>query len=299
MKRCVAGALCILFVTAASLGADGRLDVGVFLRCAGTDDPAKAIEAVKALRFDSVQVSKLPDRFYTPEGAVEFSGMLKRAGVRGPMVVVVFDGESYRDRDAVERTVGLRPTALVTERVAYAKRCVEFAAGIEAKILTFHVGFLPPDPQDPIYQSMLNATREIAEHATARGVTVSLETGQETAAVLEGFLDRLRPLRVGINFDTANLVLYGMDLPPAALKRLLPRVTSVHVKDGLPPADPRALGRETRLGEGKADVRECLHILRQAHFEGPVIIENYVWRDSGTDPLDELRRAREFIEQSK
>ena len=118
---------------------------------------------------------------------------------------------------------------------------------------------------------------------------------QETAAVLEGFLDRLRPARVGINFDTANLVLYGMDSPPTALKRLLPHVTSVHVKDGLPPADARALGRETRLGEGKAGVRDCLRILREAHFTGPVIIENYVWREAGTDPRDELHRAREFI----
>lgn len=288
-------AFCVLFAAAIPPGAAGDLNVGVFLRCTGTDDPAKAIETARALGFDRIQVSRLPDRFYTPEGAVEFAGMLKRAGLRAPMVVVVFDGESYRDRESVERTVGLRPAALVSDRVAYAKRCVDFAAGIGASIVTFHVGFLPGDPQDPIYQSMLNATREIAARANAKGVTVSLETGQETAAVLEGFLDRLRPARVGINFDTANLVLYGMDSPPTALKRLLPHVTSVHVKDGLPPADARALGRETRLGEGKAGVRDCLRILREAHFTGPVIIENYVWREAGTDPRDELRRAREFI----
>jgi sugar phosphate isomerase/epimerase len=145
---------------------------------------------------------------------------------------------------------------------------------------------------------MLKATREVAEHAGGKGLTISLETGQETAAELEGFLERLRPARVGVNFDTANLVLYGMDNPPQALKRLLPHVTSVHVKDGVPPADPASLGRETRLGDGKAGVRECLRILRAANFQGPVVIENYVWRDARTDPLDELRRAREFIANS-
>jgi L-ribulose-5-phosphate 3-epimerase len=77
----------------------------------------------------------------------------------------------------------------------------------------------------------------------------------------------------------------------------LSRVTSIHVKDGLPPADERSLGRETRLGEGRAEVRECLRILHDAKFEGPLIIENYVWRQSNTDPLDELRRAKEFIER--
>jgi hypothetical protein len=30
-------------------------------------------------------------------------------------------------------------------------------------------------------------------------------------------------------------------------------------------------------------------------FEGPLIIENYVWRDLKTDPLDELARARDYI----
>jgi sugar phosphate isomerase/epimerase len=100
---------------------------------------------------------------------------------------------------------------------------------------------------------------------------------------------------VGVNFDTANLVLYGLDDPPRALGRLLDRVTSVHVKDGVPPDDPSRLGREVPLGEGRAQVRECLRLLEAAGFRGPLIIENYAWRDRGTDPLEELARARDLI----
>jgi sugar phosphate isomerase/epimerase len=270
--------------------------VGIFLRCTGQDDPAKALDAVKSLGLSLIQVSKLPDRFYTPEGAAEFAGMMNRNGIEAGSVVVVFDGESYKDRESVEKTVGFRPAHLLPQRLAYARKCVDFAAAIGTRIVTFHMGFLPKSPQDPIYRSMLQAVSDLARYAADKGVTISLETGQETADELALFLEKVTVARIGVNFDTANLVLYGMDSPPRALKRVLDRVTSVHVKDGLPPGDPRLLGRETRLGEGRADVKECLRMLLDPGFHGPLIIENYVWRNLGTDPLEELRRAKEFVE---
>ena len=71
---------------------------------------------------------------------------------------------------------------------------------------------------------------------------------------------------------------------------------SLHIKDGLPPAAQGALGRETRLGEGRAGVKECLTILKEARFAGPLVIENYVARETGKDPMEELRRAKAFID---
>ena len=89
-----------------------------------------------------------------------------------------------------------------------------------------------------------------------------------------------------------------MNHPPDALRRLLDRVTSIHVKDGIPPDAPGKLGREVRLGEGRGEVGSCLEMLRRAGFAGPLVIENYVARASGADPLDELRRAKAFIEKT-
>ena len=37
--------------------------LGVFLRCTGQNDPLPALRAVKSLGLDTIQVSKLPDRF--------------------------------------------------------------------------------------------------------------------------------------------------------------------------------------------------------------------------------------------
>jgi L-ribulose-5-phosphate 3-epimerase len=271
--------------------------IGVFLASTGRTDPREAMEAVRAVGLNMIQVSRLPERFYTPDGAKEFAGLLKDTGVHASAVVVVFAGESYRDQDAVRATVGFLPAAMSEAREAHARRCVDFAAAIGVKIVTFHVGFLPGDSSDPAYQRMRNAVSRIAGYAKGKGVTISLETGQETGEELGRFIDQITTARVAVNFDTANLVLYGKEDPPKALRSLLNRVTSVHLKDGLPPKDPHQLGTEVRLGEGEAEVAACLRILNEAGFQGPLVIENYVWR-RGTDPLDELRLAKGFAERT-
>ena len=54
---------------------------GVFLRCTGLDDPLFAMQALKALGLDTVQVSKLPDRCYTPEGAAGIRARPRRSRI--------------------------------------------------------------------------------------------------------------------------------------------------------------------------------------------------------------------------
>jgi sugar phosphate isomerase/epimerase len=282
----------------AQSGGTSANPTGVFLRCTGLDDPLLAMQAVKALGLDTVQVSKLPDRYYTPEGAAEFAGMLRSTGIRADSVVAVFAGESYADRDTVVRTVGFRPLHLIQERLAYLRKCVDFAQAIGAGIVTFHMGFLPDSPGDGAYQQMLAAVTDIAGYAAKRHVTISLETGQETGQQLAAFLDRITVARVGVNFDPANLVIYGVDSPSQALKHVVSRVTSVHVKDALLPETPGAMGREVRPGEGRAELAECFRMLRGSGFKGALIIENYVARGLKTDPVDELRLAKAFLQKS-
>ena len=275
-----------------------RNPLGVFLRCTGQDDPLRALQAVKLLGFDTIQVSKLPDRSYTAEGAVEFAGMLRDTGIRADSVVAVFAGESYADRDTVVRTVGFRPLPLIEERLAYLRKCVDFARAIGARIVTFHMGFLPANPEDDAYKAMLGAVTDIAAYAAKQNVTISLETGQETGEQLAAFLDRITVARVGVNFDPANLVIYGVESPSQALTHIVSRVTSVHVKDALLPDTPGAMGREVRPGEGRAELGGCFRMLHASGFAGALIIENYVARGQKTDPMDELRFAKAFLQKS-
>lgn len=301
-KMPIVVAVALLLVMGSPLAADapGKADnpIGIFLRCTGEEDPLRALQAVKSMGLDTVQVSRLPDRFYTPEGAREFAKMLGDTGIRADSVVVVFDGESYNDREAVVRTVGFRPLQLIPERLQYARKCVDFAAAIRARIVTFHMGFLPADPEDDAYGAMLKAVTDIAGYAAGKGVTISLETGQETGEQLAAFLNKVTVARVGVNFDPANLVIYGVDAPSRALQHFAARVTSVHVKDALLPETPGAMGREVRPGEGRAELAECFLILKASGFKGALVVENYVARNLKTDPMGELRRAKAFIEKT-
>ena len=175
------------------------------------------------------------------------------------------------------------------------------------------VSFRPTRPIPPTRGSF-GAVGEVARYSNERGITLSLETGQETGDQLARFLDRIPEYPVGVNFDFANMVMYRMDDPTDALRRVLDRVTSVHVKDGLPPDSPDALGLETPPGTGKARVKECLEILHKADFQGPLIIENYSWLAGGdthaaglyeadaarvwtADPLESLTYAKEYVER--
>ena len=60
---------------------------------------------------------------------------------------------------------------------------------------------------------------------------VALETGQESAVtLLEALADLGRP-EVGVNFDPANMILYGAGDPIDAIETLGRHIAHVHVKD--------------------------------------------------------------------
>ena len=95
--------------------------IGVFLRCTGRDDPSEALAAVRSIGLRTIQISKLDDRFYSPSGAGEFKFLMESCGVQATSVVIVFDGESYKDVPSVMSTVGFRPAELVEERLEYSR----------------------------------------------------------------------------------------------------------------------------------------------------------------------------------
>ena len=101
-----------------------------------------------------------------------------------------------------------------------------------------------------------------------QGVSVGFETGQETATTLLGVLEELRPLKAGVNFDPANMILYGMGDPVKSLEVLLPLVVQVHIKDALPAAKKGEWGREVVVGTGAVDWAEFLSVLTR--FRKPI-----------------------------
>lgn len=271
--------------------------IGVFLRCLGIADVREALPAVRQeVGVDLIQVSKLPDAYYSPEGAREFARLMAEAGVRADSVVIVHEGESYADLETVRRTVGYLPEETLEERVRYSLRCAEFAAALGIPTVTTHMGFLPEDADAPGYRRLVDAVGRVTAFAADRGVRLALETGQETGEQLLAFLRRVDNRALGVNFDAANMVMYGTGDPLPTLALLREHVMGVHVKDAVPSATPGLLGHEVSPGRGDAEIAGCIRYLARSGYTGSFIVENYVARHGSlADRMQELRSAVDFV----
>lgn len=208
-------------------------------------------------------------------------------------VVCAYEGESYADIETVRRTVGFIPPATREARVKRTLEASDFADALGVKGIACHIGFVPHDAGDPDYQAMLEVVRRICDHAAQNQQTFALETGQEPAGVLLGFLEAADRANLGINFDPANMILYGTGDPIDALGVLAPHVISVHCKDGLWPSGPGALGAEVPLGSGAVGIERFLAKLREIGFHGPLNIEREV--EDQQERLRDIRAAAALL----
>ena len=190
-------------------------------------------------------------------------------------VFAAYNGESYADIPTVERTVGFIPGASREEREQRTYQVSDFAAALEVNSIACHVGFVPHDTAHPDYIAVRALVRRIADHAAQHGQTFALETGQEPAQVLLNFLKDCDRPNLGINFDPANMILYGTGDPIEALGVLGPHLLSVHCKDGDWPDknSPGSLGKEKPLGQGAVGMERFIAKLKEVGFKGPLNIE--------------------------
>ncbi|TMV52732.1 sugar phosphate isomerase/epimerase [Paenibacillus mesophilus] len=94
------------------------------------------------------------------------------------------------------------------------------------------------------------------------------ETGQETPVVLLRTIQRVGTNNLGINYDPANLILYGKGNSVEALDMIGPYIRNIHVKDGFYPTDGEHLGRQVAVGQGKVDFPRLLAGLKKLGFQG-------------------------------
>ncbi len=207
-------------------------------------------------------------------------------------VIAAFEGEQYTDVPTVEATVGFVPRKTRAAREERMLALSDFAAELGVPGIGTHIGFVPQDRDDPEYAALRDLVRRICDHAARHSQTFALETGQETAAALRQFLADVDRPNLGINFDPANMILYGTGDPIEALDILGPHILSVHAKDGhWPPAGvPGALGEEKALGEGAVGVERFLAKLQKTGYTGPLFIER-----EASDPARRLADVRNAV----
>ncbi len=220
--------------------------------------------------------------------AEAFLGRCRAAGITPTVVFGGFEGESYADIATTARTVGLVPEETRAARVQEMKEISDFAKLLGVDAIGLHIGFVPTDRGSESYLGLLKVTRDLLDHADANGQYVHLETGQETADHLLEFLHDVDRKNLAINFDPANMILYGTGNPIEALKKVGKYVRSVHCKDAKwAPEAVRgtAWGSEVALGEGDVGMDTYLQTLLELGYRGPLTIE----REIAHDPVQQKK----------
>jgi sugar phosphate isomerase/epimerase len=257
------------------------------------------LEVAHELGVRSIHLHTPRAKSRTPAHATEFSKRLAELGITISVVFGGFEGESYADIPTVKKTVGLVPKQLRAARIAELKSIADFARTLGVNVVGVHLGFVPHDSCDSDYQQMLDVTRDVCDHCKRNSQALHLETGQEPVDVLSRFLDDVRRDNLFVNFDPANMILYGAGEPIPALEQIGSWVRSVHCKDATWSDRPgETWGREVPLGEGDVDFAAFLKVLERIGYDGPLTIEREIPQEPDRQKA-EIGRAIELLERLK
>jgi sugar phosphate isomerase/epimerase len=255
--------------------------------------PQELAEKLHETGISRVQLALDPLR---EEPAVwgETAAILKQAGITIVSGMFGCVGEDYSTLDAIRQTGGIAPDETWDQNLENIRATVEIATKLGLSLVTFHAGFVPHDPADPDFTKMVGRLKTVAEIFAAADMSVGLETGQETADGLVALLGELGQANVIVNFDPANMLLYGKGDPIEALRVLAPWIQQVHVKDANASAIPGSWGEEVAVGTGQVDWPAFFATLAEIHFTGDIVIE----REAGAQRVADIRTAREVVLKS-
>ena len=255
-----------------SLRPTGPEDLVAKIQATGLAHCQLALEPIRSGRWDEM----------------ETTAALRRAGITVVSGMMEMEGEDYATLDSIRATGGVRPDATWPGNLAKAAPTAALAQRLGLRLVSFHAGFLPHAAGAAERDTMLGRLRQLAAAFAPAGVQLALETGQEDAQTLLGVLAELAGTGIGVNFDPANMILYGMGDPVAALAALAPHVRQAHVKDALPAARAGTWGSEVPVGTGAVPWPEFLRRI-------PRGIDLLIEREAGTERIADVRKARQVV----
>jgi sugar phosphate isomerase/epimerase len=238
------------------------------------------LEVAQELGVPTIQLHAPQKATRTSEHAEQFLAQLGELGIKITVVFGGFEGESYADIPTCQRTVGLVPPETRAQRTQELKEIADFARLLGVSAVGLHVGFLPHDSSDPLYDEVVAVTRDVCDHLQGNRQRLHLETGQESADALLRFLSDVDRDNLFVNFDPANMILYGSGDPIEALRKVGLHVRSVHCKDAKWARRPgEEWGSEVPLGQGDVDMETFLRTLHELGYDGPLTIEREIPQD--------------------
>lgn len=252
--------------------------------------PEELVEALRRVGLSRVQLALVPlvEAGDTWGNAI---AVLRAAGIDIVSGMLAMVGEDYSTLATIAATGGVRPDATWSATKARAERVARLAGSAGIGLVTFHAGFIPREKTDPEWEVIIGRLRAMVDLFADHGVSVAFETGQEEADTLLRALDAIARPGVGVNFDPANMILYGTGEPVGAFRRLAPHVRQVHIKDAVPSRIAGEWGAEVPAGTGAVDWSAFFDVVRGITPPVALVIE----REAGPTREADVITARDLV----
>ena len=268
------------------------MKIGVCVNFNEIEAMSKKFKDLKSEGFDNCQLISWKPELWTDENLEILKNLTEENGItisafwcgwEGPCVWNFYDGQI---------TLGLVPPEYRTMRIKNLCDGADFAHKLGVKNVVTHMGFIPENPNDPQFAPFCVAVRQVAEHLKKNEQNLLFETGQETPVTMLRCFEKVAMDNLGVNLDTANVILYGKANPVDALDVFGKYVMNIHAKDGLYPTNGHDLGSEVRIGDGKVDFKALFKKLHELHYDSYVTIEREI---EGEKQIDDIRHAKKYL----
>lgn len=251
------------------------------------------ISKLPAEGFDNCQLVSWNPALWNDEGYLAVKEETERNGVEISAFWCGWEGPKVWDFYEGPSTLGLLPEEYRETRVKNLCDGADFAKRLGVKNVVTHMGFIPENPNDPAFNPFCDAVRRVALHLKENGQNLLFETGQETPVAMLRCFEVVGTDNLGVNLDTANLILYGKADPVDSLDVFGNLVMNLHAKDGFYPTNGHDLGREVPIGEGKVDFKGLFARLKELGYDSYVTIEREIKGEKQT--LD-IRNAKKYLQ---
>ena len=267
-----------------------KLGVLILLDTADVDSKFKQ---VADYGFHSCQLCCWDMSLYTDDVAENIKTAMDKYDVRISTLWAGWSGPKVWDFYDGQLTLGLLPREFRYDRMKELMQGSDFAKKLGVKNVATHVGYMPENPNTLEYREIISAIRSVALHFKENDQYFLFETGQETPVTMLRCFETVGCDNLGINLDTANLILYGKANPVDALDVFGRYVRNLHAKDGCYPTNGHDLGCETRIGDGKVDFRALFKRLHELGYDSYVTIEREI---DGAQQLADINHARDHLQ---
>lgn len=269
------------------------MKIGTMLYFNSLEEMEKSFIKLRAFGFASCQLCSWEPEKWTDENADGIRALAEKHGIEISSFWCGWEGPKVWDFYEGQRTLGLVPPEYREMRVKNLCDGADFAHRIGLTDVATHMGFIPECPFEPNFEPLCDAIRTVAQHLKRNGQYLLFETGQETPVTMLRCFEQVGMDNLGVNLDTANLILYGKANPVDALDVFGKYVRNLHAKDGFYPVNGHDLGEEVRLGDGKVDFPALFRKLKELGYDAYVTIEREI---SGEQQDEDIRHAKVYLE---